>query len=77
MPLLDLLDAAEGQPRGTPRRVRRQASGLVGVLKQRQVRIDLTGEIVRPAAARASRFNRRSRKRRMARLLSLVESAAC
>ena len=50
MLLLDLLDIAEGQSCGTPRRVRRQAAGLQIVLKQRQVRLDLAGEVrLRPA----------------------------
>ena len=42
---LDSVDVAQGQPRGTPRGVRRQTAGLVGVLKQRQVRVDLAAEI--------------------------------
>ena len=45
MLFLEMVGVAKGQPRGTPRGVRRQASRLVGVLKQPEVRVDLTGEI--------------------------------
>ena len=52
MLFLDLGDVAKGQPRGTPRGVRRQAARLVAVLEQRQVRVELTREVgVRPADA--------------------------
>ena len=42
---LDTVDVSESQPCGAPRGVRRQTASLVRVLKQRQVRVDLTGEI--------------------------------
>src|SRR6476619_7386695 len=42
---LDTVDVSESQPCGAPRGFRRQTTSLVRVLKQRQVRVDLTGQI--------------------------------
>ena len=70
---LDVVGAAKGQPCGAPRRVRRQAAGLVGVLKQREVCVDLTREIVvRPPDARAGATGVRQ-SGAWRRLLALVE----
>jgi hypothetical protein len=48
----DLVNVSQGEPGGTPGGVRREPTGFVGFLQQREMRVDLAGEIViRPPQA--------------------------